>query len=44
MNPGMSSTPADLDGLRRLRALRTFESETGARVKKSEDDEMVEGT
>jgi hypothetical protein len=27
-----------------LRALKTSESETGARVKRSEDDEMLEGT
>jgi hypothetical protein len=44
MKPGMSSTPADSDGLRHLRALKTSESETGARVKRSEDDEMLEGT
>jgi hypothetical protein len=38
MNPGTSSTPTDLDGLRRLMALITSESETGAKGKNSEDN------
>jgi hypothetical protein len=33
MNPGMSSSPADLDGLRCLMALITSESETDAKIK-----------
>jgi hypothetical protein len=33
----MSSTPTDLDGLRRLIALRTSEYETGVKDKNSED-------
>jgi hypothetical protein len=37
INPGMSSTPTDLDGLRRLMALETSESETGAEGRDSED-------
>jgi hypothetical protein len=37
----MSSTPADLDGLRLLIALKPSESETGAKDKNSEDDEKV---
>jgi hypothetical protein len=37
----MSLTPADLDGLRRLIALKTSESETGAKDKNSEDDKRV---
>jgi hypothetical protein len=41
MNPGMSSSQTDLDGLRRLMALLTSESETDAKVKKSEDNKMV---
>jgi hypothetical protein len=43
MKPGMSSTPTDLDGLRRLKALKTSESEIGVRVKESKDDRIVEG-
>jgi hypothetical protein len=39
IKPGMSLVPTDLDGLRRLIALNTSESETGARNKHSEDDE-----
>jgi hypothetical protein len=31
-NPGMSTSPADLVGLRRLMALRASESETDAKV------------
>jgi hypothetical protein len=38
MNPEMSSSPTDLDGLRRLMAFITSESETGAKVKNSEED------
>jgi hypothetical protein len=41
MNPGMSSSPTDLDGLRRLMALITSESETGDKVKNSEEDKKV---
>jgi hypothetical protein len=37
----MSSTPADLDDLRRLITLKTSESETGAKDKNPEDDERV---
>jgi hypothetical protein len=37
MNLGMSSTPTDLDFLRRLMALVTFESETDGKSKSSED-------
>jgi hypothetical protein len=37
MNPGMSSTPTHLDGLRGLMALLTFESEADAKSKSSED-------
>jgi hypothetical protein len=33
MNPGTSSIPTDLDGLRSLMALITSESETGAKGK-----------
>jgi hypothetical protein len=40
----MSSSPTDLDGLRRLMALITSESETDAKVKNSEDDKRVEKT
>jgi hypothetical protein len=35
----MSSTPTDLDGLKRLIALKISEWETGAKGKNSEDDE-----
>jgi hypothetical protein len=35
---GMSSTPTDFDGLRRLIILKTSESETGAKDKNSEDE------
>jgi hypothetical protein len=38
MNPGTSSTQTDLDCLRCLIALITSESNTGAKVKNSEDD------
>jgi hypothetical protein len=38
MNPGMSSTPTDLDDLRRLMALITSKSETDAKVENSEGD------
>jgi hypothetical protein len=41
MNPGTSSTPTDLNGLRRLMTFITSESETGDKCKNSEDDEMV---
>jgi hypothetical protein len=41
INPGMSSTPADLDGLSRLMALTMSGSETDAKCKNSEDDKMV---
>jgi hypothetical protein len=41
MNPGMSSSPTDLDGLRRLMALIKSESETDAEVRCSEDDKCV---
>jgi hypothetical protein len=41
MNPGMSSTPTDLDGLSRLMALIISESETEAKGKNSEDNKMV---
>jgi hypothetical protein len=34
----MPSTPTDLDGLRRLRALKTPESEIGVKDNNSEDD------
>jgi hypothetical protein len=37
----MLSTPTDLDVLRRLTALKTSESETGAKDKNSEDNERV---
>jgi hypothetical protein len=37
----MSSTPTDLDGLRRLMALITSESETDAKGKNSEDNKRV---
>jgi hypothetical protein len=38
MNPGISSTPTDLDGLRRLMALIISESETDVKGKNSEGD------
>jgi hypothetical protein len=41
MDPGMSSSPTDLDGLRCLMALITSESETDAQVKNSEEDKIV---
>jgi hypothetical protein len=41
MNPGMSSTPADLDGFSSLMALIISESEREAKGKNSEDDKMV---
>jgi hypothetical protein len=41
IKPGMTSTPTDLDGLRRLIALKTSESETGANDKNSDDVERV---
>jgi hypothetical protein len=41
MNPGISSSPTDLDGLRRLIALTTSESVTGAKGKNSEDDKRA---
>jgi hypothetical protein len=41
MNPGMSSTPTDLDGFRRLMALLTSESETDPEDRNSEDDKRV---
>jgi hypothetical protein len=41
MNPGMSSTPTDLDGLSRLMSLIITESETDPKGKNSEDDKMV---
>jgi hypothetical protein len=41
INPGMSSTSADLDGLSRLTALTMSESERDAKGKDSEDDKMV---
>jgi hypothetical protein len=37
----MTSSPTDLDGLRRLMALITSESETDAKVKNSEEDKRV---
>jgi hypothetical protein len=37
----MSSSPTDLDGLRRLMALITSDSEKDAKVKNSEDDKRV---
>jgi hypothetical protein len=37
----MSSTPTDLDGLRRLIALKTSESETGANDKNSDDNNKI---
>jgi hypothetical protein len=37
----MSSAPTDLHGLSRLIALKTSESETGAKDKDSEGDERV---
>jgi hypothetical protein len=43
MNPGMSSSPTDLDGLRRLMALITSESETGIKVKNSKEDKKRVG-
>jgi hypothetical protein len=36
MNPGISSSPTDLDGLRRLMASIASESETDAEDKNSE--------
>jgi hypothetical protein len=39
--PGMSSTPSGLDSLRCLIALETSDSETGAKDKNSEDEEMA---
>jgi hypothetical protein len=41
MNPGMPSTPTDLDGLKRLMALIISESERDASGKYSEDGERV---
>jgi hypothetical protein len=41
ISTGMSSTATDLDGLRRLMALVTSESETDAEGKKSEDDKRI---
>jgi hypothetical protein len=41
MNPVMSSTPTDLDGLRRFMALIISNSETDAIGKNSEDDKRV---
>jgi hypothetical protein len=41
MNPGMSSSPTDVDGIRRLMALITSKSEPDAEVKNSEDDKRV---
>jgi hypothetical protein len=41
---GMSSSPTDLDGLRRLRALQMSSSEIGANDKNSEDCEREENT
>jgi hypothetical protein len=41
MNPGMSSTPTDLDSFSRLMALIISESEADAKGKNSEDDKMV---
>jgi hypothetical protein len=41
MNPGMSSTPRDLDGRRRLMALIISDSETDAKGKNSEDYRRV---
>jgi hypothetical protein len=43
MNPGMS-TPTDIDGLRRLIAFITSESETEAKGKSSEDDKRMGNT
>jgi hypothetical protein len=40
----MSSTLIDLDGLRRLIAIKTSESETGAKDKDSQDNEKMEKT
>jgi hypothetical protein len=40
----MSVTPTDLGGLRRLRALKTPESEIGAKDKNSEGDERLRKT
>jgi hypothetical protein len=44
MQPGMSSTPTDSGDLRRSMALKTSESETGAKDKNLEDDESVRKT
>jgi hypothetical protein len=41
---GMSSSPTDLDGLRRLRALQMSSSEIGANDKNSEDCEREGNT
>jgi hypothetical protein len=41
INPGMSSSPIDLDGLKCLMALITSESETYTKVKNLEDDKRV---
>jgi hypothetical protein len=41
MNPGMSSCPTSLDDLRCLMALIISESETGAKVKNSEEDKRL---
>jgi hypothetical protein len=39
INPGISSSPADREGFRRLTALQTSSSETGARCRDLEDCE-----
>jgi hypothetical protein len=41
MNPGISLTPIDLDGLGHLTALITSESDTETNDKNSEDDKSV---
>jgi hypothetical protein len=40
-NPGISSTPTDLDGLKHLVALRTSESEIEAEGKNSQNSERL---
>jgi hypothetical protein len=40
----MSSTPTDIYGLRRFRALKIFQLEKGAKDYNSEADERVENT
>jgi hypothetical protein len=41
--PGMLSRPTDLDGLRRLMAVKTSESEIGGNDRKPDEDDGREG-